>query len=247
MPATRFASMDVCEVALGKHRIFTLLEVDVTDARSRMKRLRAEGKRISLTGWIASCLGAAAAEYPEAHGVRAGPRGLALSREADITVLVEKALDESAAPLPFLIRGCQEKSPEAVSREIREAKESALPPRRRFQLERIYPAIPAFLRRLWWRLLLRRPEAMKTLMGTIALTSLGNYGSTRGWVVPLSLYPLCVGVGAVAEVPAVKGGKIVIREHLCLTVMLDHDVIDGAPAARFVSRLSALLEGAHGL
>ena len=42
-------------------------------------------------------------------------------------------------------------------------------------------------------------------------------------------------------------GHIAIREYLCLTVSLDHDPIDGAPAARFVTRLKELIESGFGL
>jgi pyruvate/2-oxoglutarate dehydrogenase complex dihydrolipoamide acyltransferase (E2) component len=34
---------------------------------------------------------------------------------------------------------------------------------------------------------------------------------------------------------------------LSLTVVFDHDVVDGAPAARFVQRLVELIEGGYGL
>jgi len=34
---------------------------------------------------------------------------------------------------------------------------------------------------------------------------------------------------------------------LALTVSVDHDVIDGAPAARFGARLAGLIEGSAGL
>ncbi|HNW30614.1 MAG TPA: 2-oxo acid dehydrogenase subunit E2 [Spirochaetota bacterium] len=37
------------------------------------------------------------------------------------------------------------------------------------------------------------------------------------------------------------------RKVLYLTVLFDHDVIDGAPAARFMVDFTALLENAHGL
>jgi pyruvate/2-oxoglutarate dehydrogenase complex dihydrolipoamide acyltransferase (E2) component len=33
-----------------------------------------------------------------------------------------------------------------------------------------------------------------------------------------------------------------VRETLCLTVSFNHDIIDGAPAARFVKRLSELVK-----
>jgi chloramphenicol O-acetyltransferase len=52
----------------------------------------------------------------------------------------------------------------------------------------------------------------------------------------------------VGEAPS--GGRverIEVREMLALTVSVDHDVIDGAPAARFGARLAELIEGAAGL
>ena len=45
----------------------------------------------------------------------------------------------------------------------------------------------------------------------------------------------------------VKGHDIAIREYLCLTVSLNHDIIDGAPAARFVTRLKEPIESGFGL
>jgi len=47
--------------------------------------------------------------------------------------------------------------------------------------------------------------------------------------------------------PAVEDGRIESREVLAVTVSVDHDVVDGAPAARFVRRLRALIEAADGL
>jgi pyruvate/2-oxoglutarate dehydrogenase complex dihydrolipoamide acyltransferase (E2) component len=41
--------------------------------------------------------------------------------------------------------------------------------------------------------------------------------------------------------------RIEPREILNLTVAFDHDVVDGAPAARFVERLVDLIESEDGL
>jgi pyruvate/2-oxoglutarate dehydrogenase complex dihydrolipoamide acyltransferase (E2) component len=37
--------------------------------------------------------------------------------------------------------------------------------------------------------------------------------------------------------------RIEVREYLSLTLSMDHDLIDGAPAARFAARLKELIEG----
>jgi pyruvate/2-oxoglutarate dehydrogenase complex dihydrolipoamide acyltransferase (E2) component len=42
-------------------------------------------------------------------------------------------------------------------------------------------------------------------------------------------------------------GQIEIRERLSMTVSFDHDIIDGAPAARFTQRFKELIETGYGL
>ncbi|HRO91391.1 MAG TPA: 2-oxo acid dehydrogenase subunit E2, partial [Promineifilum sp.] len=37
------------------------------------------------------------------------------------------------------------------------------------------------------------------------------------------------------------------REYLSVTLSFDHDIVDGAPAARFGGRLRGLIEGGDGL
>jgi hypothetical protein len=54
-------------------------------------------------------------------------------------------------------------------------------------------------------------------------------------------------VGSIAQKPAVVEGRIEPREMLNLTVAFDHDVVDGAPAARFVRRLFEVIECGYGL
>ncbi len=42
-------------------------------------------------------------------------------------------------------------------------------------------------------------------------------------------------------------GQIALRDYLSLTISFDHDLIDGAPAARFIERLKELIESGSGL
>lgn len=62
------------------------------------------------------------------------------------------------------------------------------------------------------------------------------------WLIPLvGGATVAVAVGGIVERPCVKDGQIETREHLCLTVTFNHDIVDGAPAARFLKRFSELL------
>ena len=41
-------------------------------------------------------------------------------------------------------------------------------------------------------------------------------------------------------------GRVETREHLCMMVSIDHDIIDGAPVARFTQRFTELIESGCG-
>ena len=54
-------------------------------------------------------------------------------------------------------------------------------------------------------------------------------------------------VGGIGEEPGVVDGQIAIWDSLSLTISFDHEIIDGAPAARFTQRLKELIESGYGL
>jgi hypothetical protein len=54
-------------------------------------------------------------------------------------------------------------------------------------------------------------------------------------------------VGGIGEKQVVVDGHAVVREYLSLTISVDHDIVDGAPAARFTRRLKELIESGYGL
>jgi pyruvate/2-oxoglutarate dehydrogenase complex dihydrolipoamide acyltransferase (E2) component len=85
-------------------------------------------------------------------------------------------------------------------------------------------------------------------VGTVALTSVGMFGKGAGWGIPPAAPPsLWVTVGGIGEKPGVVDGQIALLEYLSLTISFDHDIIDGAPAARFTERLKDLIESGYGL
>ena len=68
-----------------------------------------------------------------------------------------------------------------------------------------------------------------------------------GWAIPFGVHTLEIALGGIAQKPGIVDGRIEICDYLCLTMSVDHDIIDGAPAARFVQRLKELIEGGYGL
>jgi pyruvate/2-oxoglutarate dehydrogenase complex dihydrolipoamide acyltransferase (E2) component len=59
------------------------------------------------------------------------------------------------------------------------------------------------------------------------------------------MHNLCFALGSVIKKPWVCEGRIEIREIMHMTVIFDHDVVDGAPAMRFmVDLIQTIEEGA---
>ncbi len=78
--------------------------------------------------------------------------------------------------------------------------------------------------------------------GTFTVTNLGGLGVD--WFTPVLNPPQCaiLGIGRVRRVPAVVDDGIAVREHANLVLTFDHRVVDGAPCARYLAHLKALIE-----
>lgn len=68
--------------------------------------------------------------------------------------------------------------------------------------------------------------------------TVGMFGKGAGWGIPIPTpTPPMITVGSIGEKQVVVNGKVATRECLSLTISFDHDIVDGAPAARFTQRL----------
>jgi len=66
-------------------------------------------------------------------------------------------------------------------------------------------------------------------------------------IAPPTLASLLVVVGGLSKRARVIDERIVVRDVLDLTVTIDHNVVDGAPATRFGAELRSVLESAAAL
>ena len=78
--------------------------------------------------------------------------------------------------------------------------------------------------------------------GTFTITNAGNIGGL--FATPVINYPevAIMGVHQMKKRPVVIGDEIKIRDIMYLSISLDHRVVDGAVAARFMNRVKELLE-----
>jgi len=70
--------------------------------------------------------------------------------------------------------------------------------------------------------------------GTISVTNYGIFDSTFG--APVIKFPevAIIGIGRISQRPVVVDGEIVVRDTLPLSLSIDHRVIDGGDAGRFL-------------
>ncbi len=78
--------------------------------------------------------------------------------------------------------------------------------------------------------------------GTFTITNLGMYRVDA--FTPIINLPeaAILGVGRIVPKPVVKGEEIVIRKTMTLSLVFDHRLTDGAPAARFLDYVCELIE-----
>lgn len=255
LPATRFLAIETMKMGVKAHYVNGLLEIDVTEARRMIKNARSSGTYISFTGWILKCLASAVKEYPEVNAYRKG-RYAYVFETVHIGIMVEREVDGELVPLPYVVRDCGTKSVHEISREIADVKEGdvgqdlVIADRQAARWAKLAVWSPGPLRGIGFRAFVRNPVRKQRMMGTIGVTAVGMFGKSGGWPLPIpNVHPLAVAVGGISRKPAYVGedDEPRPREMLNLTLMFDHDIIDGAPAARFSARLIEMMESANGL
>ncbi len=72
-------------------------------------------------------------------------------------------------------------------------------------------------------------------------------GKINGWFIHKSIHPLSFGIGSILKKPVVIDQQIKVRDVLHMTILCDHDVMDGAPMVRFLNDLTKYIERGEGI
>ncbi|MBK7628836.1 MAG: 2-oxo acid dehydrogenase subunit E2 [Bacteroidales bacterium] len=248
IPKSRIATFDTFSIGLQKHHVSALLEFDVTDSRKKLKELRRSGINVSFNGWLIKAISSVLQKYPEASAFLYNKRKLIIFNDINISILVEKKIGDRRVPIPLVLEKTNNKSAADITLEIENAKNQELSDndivltKKSTLAEDLYYFLPGFLRRSIWKTILRNPKFAYRKMGNVAITSVGMMGEIKGWFIHKSVHPLSFGIGSVLKKPVVTGNEIKIREILNMTILADHDVIDGAPMVRFLNDLKKCIE-----
>ena len=236
-----------------KNRVYGLVEIDVTRARRYISDYESRtGEKLSFTGWVVKCLAEALDEHKEIQGFRRGKSKIVVFDDVDVSIVVERELNSEKVPVGYVIRKANTKSFRQINDEIRAAQKQelhgiVLGSEKLPTLVAVFLRLPGFLRRLGYRKFRSDPFLKKQTMGTVGVTSVGMFGKGAGWPITIGFHSLEIALGGIASRPRPLGSTGRDGEFLSLTVMIDEEVSYGAPAARFVSRLTELMQSGYGL
>lgn len=233
--------IDAGAAATHRHAIPAWFTADVTDVLARLE----SRPDVSITSYVVSTVADAVARHPRLHAIRDYLGNVVTFHAVDVNVVVEVALDGQSYPMNHVLRAADTRTADDLHRELHRVK--ADPHRsdtlRLMGMTRWYVAMPAPVRRAMMSSLHRLPDLQRDLVGTVGVTSVGMHGRGAGTGFPFLLHTLDVLVGGLEDRPTigVDAGRE-IRHHLWMSVVVDHDVVDGVPMTRFIADLRDHLE-----
>ena len=248
IPQSRIATFDIFSIGLLKHHVVALLEFDVTESRKRLHHLRKEGTNVSFNAWLIKVISTVLQDHPEASGYVYSKKRLLIFDDINISILIEKKINDKKVPIPIVIKKANQKSGLEITNEIESAKNQELSDKdivinTNISLsERLYYFLPGFIRRAVWKIILGNPKIAYKKMGNAVITSVGMMGKINGWFIHKSVHPVSFGIGSILKKPVVIDNEIKVREILNMTILADHDVIDGGPMVRFLNDLTKYIE-----
>jgi pyruvate/2-oxoglutarate dehydrogenase complex dihydrolipoamide acyltransferase (E2) component len=234
------------DIVSGGHNIFALLEFDITELRSELREARRQGRAGSLLAFMLKAIGKCLELYPQFNAM-INYRVTSSFEQVDISIPIEVELDGVRMTKQYIIRDINAKSLKAVSEEIELSKANADEQQGFIVspiLRRIMLVLPRWLVVIVLKSVLRRHALIKKLSGTAFVTSVSMFSNMPGFILPYVGGPKACSfaIGSSLKKPVARGGVICLREMINVTAVFNHDLIDGAPAARFINELRALIE-----
>lgn len=246
-PRMRSIVRAIARVAKHKYIMRGLVEIDVTRARQLIREHKSRtGENLSFTAFLAACVGHAVEMNKSVHAYRKWRHQLVLFDDVDINIQVERDRQGQEFSLPYIVRGANRKTVRAIHEEIRTAQAHPVSGRE-VKATTWVTLLPSFMQQMLFWVASKSPHLFKQQAGTVELNAIGMFGSRGGWGIHIPFHTLSIVVGGIARKPGVVDEPIEIREYLYLTINFDHDMIDGAPAARFTQQLIDLIESGYGL
>jgi len=249
-PSYRNDIIDFLSLSKDRNPIVGIFELDITKASAIFDEQQDEQKNEpnSIMAYLLWCIGQAIKAHPEVQAMKKGNE-IILFDDVDISMMIEKDTGvkngNQKMPVPYIFRKVQSKSYKEVNQELQDAKSKDFKTlNKRRKKSKLYKKLPRFIRLAILKKALSDPFKSKKALGTTALTSLGMFVKNRKFY-PIPIVPYSCGVAA-GSIYSTKEGEQ-IKKNMCITVTVDHNIVDGGPASRFTQTLFDIVEKAEGL
>jgi hypothetical protein len=157
----------------------------------------------------------------------------------DLQTLVEVPTEQGPFGLVHVIRDANVRGVADISAEVRGVKADIGSTATGRALRRLAPVAgrnPGFFPGTY--AVIGRSVRAHELAGTVQATAVGMFAGGGGFAIaPSTPASTSLVVGGLSRRPRVVDGEITVRDVLDLTVTVDHNVVDGAPATRFAADL----------
>ncbi len=242
----RFA-LDAGRLGRRRHIVHGLLEMDVAEVRQYIREHKAKtGELLSFTAFVITCLAKAVDMNKDVQAQRNWRNQLIIFDDVDVNTMIEVELGGRQVPMPHIIKAANRKTFWEINEEIR-ATQAKPASSAESNFMRWFLLFPWPIRRLFYWVVMRNPRMLREYTSSVMVTAVGMFGKGGGWGIPVPNFALTVTLGGIAEKPGVVEGQIKVREYLDVTLSFDHDIVDGAPAARFTQQFRELVESGYGL
>jgi len=227
-------------VTKEKNTFHCITEVDISVPRRIINEyFQQTGIKLSLTAYVVTCLAQVIKDHPLLNSFIKGSKQIILD-DVTVSVLIEREIKGEKVPEPVAISNAQKKTYLQINDEIRTAQNQEGQRLGNLSNMEWIRFIPGFLMRTFIRLADKNIKMGKRY-GKVAVTAVGMFNKESVWFIPHGSATVVITVGGINSKPVKEGDKIIEKEHLCLTASFNHDIVDGAPASRFMNQFLEII------
>lgn len=250
-PLSRQIVIDFNRIGRSKNSIRGLVEFDVTKPRNILSEYKQNAdKSISFTAFICHCLGKAVDKHKQVHAYRGRRDQIIIFDEVDVATVIEIEFQNARFPMSHIVRAANKRSVQKIHDEIRAVQKNSdrSESKSHWKTAKWLLRLPWPLRRAFYLSIKRNPFKYKAYSGTVSLSAVGMYATgISGWGFGNQNHTLGIALGGIAKKPRVVNDKVEPGEILNVTIDIDHDIVDGAPATEFAQTFRELVESGSGL
>lgn len=223
------------------------LELDITDARARIRADRKAGRKVSLIAFLLRATALVVKRFPKLQRHLfttwyGRPREVVFDRISCTLIVARKAPDGEELVLPLLIQDVDQRPIEELHEIVQHHRTAPLEELEQLQaIERVKRAPRLAL--TWFSYKARSdPSFYLRYFGTYGLSSLMDPGGPVSAMATYANTAVAFLPSTIRERPWVVKGQVVPREILNLSSVIDHFLIDGGESLRIAHVLQELIE-----